>query len=100
MPPRLLAERALEPLRLDPPKALEDEREDEEARDELPMSRLELELPKSRLELPVLGRLELPPRSRVPDPPAPVPARLVAALPALREPAVSRVPIWLPAMSR
>jgi hypothetical protein len=82
MPPRLLAERALEPLRLEPPKALEE-------RDELP--------PKSRLELPVLARFELPPRSRVPDPL--VPARLLAEL-VLREPAVSRVPIWLPDMSR
>ena len=91
MPPRLLAERALEPLRLEPPKALEE-------RDELPpKSRLELEPPKSRLELPVLARFELPPRSRVPDPL--VPARLLAE-PVFREPAVSRVPIWLPDMSR
>lgn len=102
MPPRLLYERALAPL--PPPNALEDR---ELPRDELPpKSRLELlarfeldppksrlpELPpKSRLELPVLARFEAdPPRSRVP----------ALAFPALREPAASRVPIWLPDRSR
>ena len=92
MPPRLLDERALAPL--PPPNALDD-REDEDREDEPPKSRLELpaelrfdEPPMSRV--PELGRLEEPPRSRVP----------ALAFPALRDPGESRVPTWLPAMSR
>ena len=93
MPPRLLDERALAPL---PPPQAELDREPLLLRfdDEPPMSRdpvlarFELELPMSRV--PELGRLDEPPMSRVP----------ALAPPELRDPAESRAPTWLPAMSR